>query len=65
MSANAPRIAIVAIGLRGSVPEGADVDSEIQLISDSDGLAVIGEPAAVELFLESEGLPSRELGCPA
>jgi hypothetical protein len=27
-------------------------------------LAVIGEPAAVKLFLESEGLPSRELGMP-
>lgn len=32
---------------------------EIQLISDGDGLAVIGDPAAVELFLEYEGLTSR------
>lgn len=47
---------------------GADLESttgeEIQLISDGDGLAVIGEPAAVELFLASEGLPSTELGLP-
>ncbi|MFK4085208.1 hypothetical protein ACI2LF_13935 [Kribbella sp. NPDC020789] len=37
------------------------VEDEIQLISDGDGLAVIGAPAAVEQFLASEGLPSREL----
>lgn len=40
------------------------MDDEIQLISDGDGLAVIGEPAAVERFLSSEGLPSRDLGLP-
>lgn len=38
------------------------MDNELQLISDGDGLAVIGEPAAVERFLTSEGLPSRDLG---
>ncbi|MGF9660536.1 hypothetical protein AAIH25_01550 [Arthrobacter crystallopoietes] len=38
------------------------VDNEIQLISDEDGLAVIGDPTAVERFLASEGLPSRDLG---
>jgi len=38
------------------------MDSEIQLISDGDGLAVIGSPAAVERFLVSEGLPSKDLG---
>ncbi|MBM0236137.1 hypothetical protein JNW88_01600 [Micromonospora sp. ATA32] len=38
------------------------MDNEIQLISDGDGLAVIGDPAAVELFLVSEGLSSKELG---
>ena len=27
------------------------MDNEIQLISDDDGLAVIGSPTAVELFL--------------
>lgn len=47
---------------------GADLEpttgEEIQLISDGDGLAVIGEPAAVELFLASEGLRSTELGLP-
>ncbi|MEW1586922.1 hypothetical protein AB0283_15960 [Micromonospora vinacea] len=38
------------------------MDDEIQLISDGDGLAVIGDPAAVELFLVSEGLQSKDLG---
>ncbi len=38
------------------------MDDEIQLISDGDGLAVIGSPSAVERFLASEGLPSRDLG---
>jgi hypothetical protein len=40
------------------------MDDEIQLISDDDGLAVIGDPAAVERFLVSEGLPSKDLGLP-
>ena len=41
------------------------MDNEIQLISDGDGLAVIGNPAAVERFLVSEGLPSsKDLGLP-
>ncbi len=40
------------------------MDSEIQLISDGDGLAVIGEPTAVERFLVAEGLPSKDLGLP-
>lgn len=34
---------------------------EIQLISDGDGVAVIGARDVVERFLTSEGLPSREL----
>jgi hypothetical protein len=38
------------------------VDGEIELISDGDGLAVIGESADVERFLASEGLSSRDLG---
>jgi hypothetical protein len=38
--------------------------NEIQLISDGDGLAVIGDPAAVERFLVSEGLSSKDLGLP-
>ncbi|MET7970908.1 hypothetical protein [Micromonospora sp. NPDC005305] len=38
------------------------MDNEIQLISDGDGLAVIGHPTAVERFLVSEGLLSRDLG---
>jgi hypothetical protein len=40
------------------------MDDEIQLISDGDGLAVIGDPVAVERFLVSEGLQSRDLGLP-
>ncbi|GLY32504.1 hypothetical protein [Kineosporia sp. NBRC 101731] len=40
------------------------MEHEIQLISDGDGLAVIGEAADVERFLASEGLPSKELGLP-
>jgi hypothetical protein len=40
------------------------MDDDIQLISDGDGLAVIGSPAAVERFLVSEGLPSKDLGLP-
>ncbi|GAA0394630.1 hypothetical protein GCM10009530_52660 [Microbispora corallina] len=38
------------------------MDDEIELISDGDGLAVVGSPAAVERFLVSEGLPSKDLG---
>ncbi|MER7127546.1 hypothetical protein [Streptosporangium saharense] len=40
------------------------MDDDIQLISDGDGVAVIGSPAAVERFLDSEGLPSKDLGLP-
>jgi hypothetical protein len=40
------------------------MDNEIQLISDDDGLAVIGSPTAVELFLTLEGLASKDLGLP-
>lgn len=38
------------------------MNDEIQLISDGDGLAVIGDPTAVERFLVSERLPSKDLG---
>lgn len=38
------------------------LDYEIELISDGDGVAVIGPPAAVEEFLTSRRLDSRELG---
>ena len=41
------------------------MDAEIQLISDGEGLAVIGDPTAVERFLVSEGLPSKDLDLPA
>ena len=40
------------------------MDNEIQLISDGDGLAVIGDPTDVERFLVSEGLSSKDLGLP-
>lgn len=38
------------------------MDNEIALISDGDGLAVIGEPSVVAHFLDSEGLTSVDLG---
>ncbi|MFF8275996.1 hypothetical protein ACF05T_07760 [Streptomyces lateritius] len=38
------------------------MNHEIQLISDGDGLAVIGNATDVESFLVSEGLPSKDLG---
>lgn len=38
------------------------MDSEIQLITDGEGLAVLGSPATVERFLASEGLASKDLG---
>ncbi|WIB64617.1 MULTISPECIES: hypothetical protein [unclassified Curtobacterium] len=37
------------------------MNDEVELINDGTGLAVIGDPAAVERFLSSTGLPSREL----
>lgn len=40
------------------------MDDDLQLISDGDGLAVIGNPTAVERFLVSERLPSMDLGLP-
>ena len=41
------------------------INDEIQLISDGDGLAVIGEPAVVDRFLASEGLvATRDFGLP-
>lgn len=38
------------------------MNDEIELISDGDGLVVIGESAAVERFVASAGLPSKDLG---
>ncbi|MEU6552834.1 hypothetical protein ABZ915_21490 [Streptomyces sp. NPDC046915] len=38
------------------------MDNEIQLISDGDGLAVIGNPTDVDRFLVPEGLSSKDLG---
>lgn len=42
------------------------MDDEIQLISDGDGLAVLGEPAIVDHFLACEGLwATRDFGLPS
>lgn len=38
------------------------MDHEVELISDGNGLAVIGNPAAVDRFISSAGLPSKDLG---
>ncbi|MEU5697285.1 hypothetical protein [Streptomyces aurantiacus] len=38
------------------------MDNEIQLISDGDGLAVIGNAADVDRFFVSEGLSAKDLG---
>jgi rRNA processing protein Krr1/Pno1 len=40
------------------------MDTDIQLISDGDGLAVIGDKTAVDLFLAAERLASEDLGLP-
>lgn len=43
----------------------SDADfSEIELVSDGDGIALIGPRSAVEMFLTSNGLHSRELDLP-
>lgn len=40
------------------------MSEEIEVIRDDEGVAVIGDPAAVERFLASNGLASRPLGVP-
>ncbi|MFE9292504.1 hypothetical protein [Streptomyces niveus] len=45
----------------GSYYRGRAMDNRIQLISDGDGLAVIGNPADVEHFLASKGLLSLSM----
>ena len=40
------------------------MENEIELVADSHGVSVIGEPGAVDLFLKGQGLESRELGLP-
>lgn len=40
------------------------MDNDIAVLSDGDGLAVIGEPGAVERFIASAGVPSKDLGLP-
>lgn len=46
--------------------EELTINNEVQLISDGEGLAVIGDPTVVEQFLASEGLlATRELELPS
>lgn len=40
-------------------------DREITLINDGDGIAVIGESKAVDLFMASEGIQGRQLDLPS
>lgn len=40
------------------------MEDEIELFGDGDGVALIGDPAAIERFLASEELGSRDLGLP-
>jgi hypothetical protein len=40
------------------------VDNEIEIISDDEGIALIGNATAIELFLSAEGIPSRDLTLP-
>jgi len=37
------------------------VDNELELINDGEGIAIIGNPHEIELFLSSKGLESKEL----
>jgi hypothetical protein len=37
---------------------------DLEMISDGNGLAVIGSPGSVDCLLTSQGLPSQELGLP-
>lgn len=37
------------------------MDDEVELVRDDNGMAVIGDPAAVQRFLQSQGLSSTEL----
>lgn len=50
--------------LDGPLPGPEDLSQEIRLISDGDGLAVVGDSQLVERFLASEGLPSSNLEVP-
>ncbi|MFB9816919.1 hypothetical protein ACFFPL_15515 [Paeniglutamicibacter sulfureus] len=49
-------------GATCSVPEETAVDDQIELIGDENGMALIGDPLAIERFLASENLPSKDLG---
>ncbi|MBZ2195415.1 hypothetical protein [Occultella gossypii] len=38
------------------------MNNEVELISDGDGVAILGDPAVIDRFLSSQGLASRDLG---
>lgn len=38
------------------------MDDEIELFDDENGVALVGDPSAIERFLASENLPSKDLG---
>lgn len=46
----------MSTGVEQSEDDGSNVSHEIELISDGDGLAILGEPTAVDQFLASSGL---------
>jgi hypothetical protein len=50
--------------LLGTHTKEPTLDNGVELISDGDGLAVIGESSAVDRFLATLGLPSKDLGLP-
>ena len=37
------------------------MDHEIDLISDGDGIALLGAPGAIDLLLHSQGMTSKQL----
>ena len=43
------------------MPKDDEPGTEIELVSDGNGVAILGEPGAVDRFLASTGLPSRDL----
>jgi hypothetical protein len=54
----------VRVTCRSPCTKEPALENEIELMSDGDGLAVIGESSAVERFLATLGLPSKDLGLP-
>ncbi|GAB2548179.1 hypothetical protein [Brachybacterium huguangmaarense] len=40
------------------------MSDEIEMFQDGDGIALIGDPKALDVFLSSAGIPSKDLGLP-